>query len=237
MIEKIITGIVLGKREYEDEHIVTILSEGGNILSLKAKGLHNNVSKNRISLQPFNRVEVEYFAAPMDSNRGRIKRASVNNEYTNEGELAYSAIQVMHNILYPISSHNNAIYNSVINILDSINNGTYNFQKMLSLFILVLRNEGYTPKVNACVKCGSNQKIKGFSLYEGGLICQNHEEGNKYKLVYSLLEKIIEINLQINPMKTRDLNLTPEETQILKSMYKVFFENQLGLNLYLIKNI
>ncbi len=237
MIEKIVTGIVLGKREYEDEHIVKILSEGGNILSLKAKGLHNNISKNRTSLQPFNKVEVEYFAAPMDSNRGRIKRATVNSEYTNDSELAYSAIQVMHDILYPLSTHNNAIYSAVSNVLDSIHNGTYNFQKMLSLFILILRNEGYTPTVDKCIKCGSNQKIKGFSLYEGGLICQNHEEGNKYNLDFSLLTKIIEIHLQINPMKCKDLDLTPDEVKILKSMYKMFFENQLGLNLYLIKNI
>lgn len=237
MIEKIITGIVLGKREFEDEHIVKILSQGGNILSLKAKGLQKNSGKNRISLQSFNVVEVEYFAAPSDSNRGRIKRATTTKEYLGNKEYAYSVIQVMHDILYPLNSHNNLTYNAILNILESLEMETYSFQKILSLFIIILRNEGYTPVVDKCIKCGTNQKIGGFSLYEGGLICEKHEEMSKYKLDTIFIRKIIEINLQKNPMVCENLNFNPNEIKVLKSMYKMFFENQLGLNLYLIKNV
>lgn len=237
MIEKIVTGLVLGKKEYEDEHLVKILSEGGNILSLKAKGLSNNVSKNRVSLQQFNKVEIEYFPAPSDSNRGRIKRSTTVEEYIDNDEQSYAVAQVLNSILYPLMSHNNAIYTSVISVLESLKNKTYNFQKIWAVFILVLRNEGYSPVINKCVKCGSNQDIKAFSLYEGGLICQKHEEGEKYKLHPDFLRKIIEIYVQKNPMNCRDLSLNPTEITYLKSMYKAFFENQVGINLYLIKNI
>lgn len=237
MIEKIVTGIVLGKREFEDEHIVKILSEGGNILFLKAKGLHNNISKNRISLQLFNRVEIEYFPSPSDSNRGRVKRATIVKEYINDDEASYSVIQVLNDVLYSLNSHNNAIYNAVVNILKSLTDKTYSFQKILALFIFILRNENYIPVVDKCVKCGSNQNIKAFSLYEGGLICEKHVEANKYKLPPTFLRKIIEINIQKNPLECRDLLFSPEEIIILKSMYKLFFENQLGINMYLLKNI
>lgn len=237
MIEKIVTGLVLGKIEYEDEHIVKILSEGGNILSLKAKGLSNNFSKNRMSLQHFNKVEIEYFPAPFDSNRGRIKRVNVIKEYIDDDEMSYAVAQVLNDILYPINSHNNYIYNSVINILNALKDGNYSFQKMWSLFILILRNEGYISVVDKCVKCKNNQDIKAFSLYEGGLICKKHEEANRYKLPINFLKKIIEINIQKNPMLCGDLSLTPDEIKIIKSMYKSFFENQLGINLFLIKNI
>lgn len=237
MIEKNVTGLVLGKREFENEHIVKILSEGGSVLSLKAKGLSNNASKNNLSLQQFNKVEVEYFPAPLDSNRGRIKRATVIKEYIDDTEQSYAVAQVMNDILYPVSSHNNAIYEAVLNVLTSLKNKTYNFQKIWSLFIMVLRNEGYRPVIDKCVLCGTNQNINAFSLYEGGLICNLHQDGEKYKMTPELLRKIIEIYVQKNPLNCDNLNLTPDEVKYLKSMYKMFFENQLGLNLYLIKNI
>ncbi len=237
MVEKIITGIVIDKFPFEDEHIIKILSEGGNVVSLKAKGLDKYESKNRISLSLFNKVELEYFSSPSNGNSGRLKRSSMVKEYLADSDLSYSVTQLLKDILLSLNNYNNVIFVSLEKVLFSLENNTYNFQKILTILILILRNEKYTPVVDRCVKCGSNQDIGAFSLYEGGLICKNHEEASKYKLSGDTLRKIIEINSLYNPIECRNLNFTPDEITKIKSMYKLFIENQMGLNLYMIDKI
>ncbi len=237
MIEKIVTGIVLGKFPFEDENIIKILSEGGNIISLKAKGIDKYESKNRLSLSLFNIVEFEYFSSSNNSNSGRLKRANLITEYLANSELSYSVVQVLRELLLAHDSYNNVIFNLTSKILRSLEKNTYSFQKMWAILILILRLDGYYPIINKCVKCGSNQNIKGFSLYEGGLICNKHGEGEKYKLEPNTLRKIIEMNALKNPYLCKELNLTPNEVMIVKSIYKQFFSNQLGINLYGIDKI
>ena len=236
MIEKIITGIILDKFQFEDEHIIKILSQGGNVISLKAKGLSNLTSKNNASLNPFNICEIEYFTS-LSGMTGRLKTARVLKEFIKDTELSLNVMQILRNIIIGSKRNTMVTYNTVKNILSSLESNNYSFQKVLSLMTITLRNEGYNLVINKCVKCGKNQNIKGFSLYEGGLICDTHEESNKYEAEPSFLKKIIEINSIVNPIECNDLNFLPNEVSMLKSMYKMFFENQLGINLFLINNI
>lgn len=236
MVEKIITGIVLNKFPYEDEHIVKILSEGGNIISLKAKGLGNLTSKNNASLMLFNICEVEYFTS-ISGMTGRLKTARVLKEFIKDNELSLNVLETIRNIISERVRNTNVTYNTIKNILSSLENNNFSFQKLLALMIITLRNEGYKLVVNSCVKCGTNKNIKGFSIYEGGLICELHEEAKQYEADPSFLRKIIEINSIKNPIECNDLNFSPKEISMLKSMYKNFFENQLGINLYLINKI
>ncbi len=236
MIEKINTGIVLHKWVYEDEHIVRILTEGGSVLHLKAKGLDSLHSKNAMSLHIFNTVEVEYFTSHTSSrNTGRLKTARAIREYLGEhSEQNFAYIEVIRNMLSE-QDHNSVLtYKTLEQIINLMENNLMKFQYLLALMIVTIRQNGYTSIVDRCVKCGSNQNIKGFEVYEGGLICANHDEGEKYKLPTKTLMKLIEINLLKNPMECRDLDFTPEETEKIRSMYKLFMENQLAINLFML---
>lgn len=236
MIEKINTGIVLKKWIYEDEHMVNILTEGGSVLRLKAKGLDSLVSKNAHSLQVFNKVEVEYFTSPTTKrNTGRLKTARAIKEYMGEhNDINFGYIEVIRNIISDQDHNSILTFNVLEEIIYRIENNTMNFQHIWALMIVTLRQNGYTTTVDRCVKCGSNQNIKGFEIYEGGLICKNHDEGESYKLDASTLVKIIEINTLKNPMDCKDLKLTMSEIAVIRSMYKQFFENQLAINLYML---
>ena len=141
------------------------------------------------------------------------------------------------NILEISKSNNILNYLAVIKILENIENNNYKFQDILALMIIILRQEGYKPEVGCCCKCGKMKNINGFSLYENGLICDNHSISQKYEMAPNLLRKIIEINSIENPIMCRDLFFEPNEIILLKSMYKLFFENQLGANLYLMNKI
>lgn len=236
MIEKINTGIVLKKWIYEDEHMVNILTEGGNVLRLKAKGLDSLVSKNASSLHVFNKVEVEYFTSP--SNRrhtGRLKTARVLKEYMGEhSDVNFGYIEVIRNIISEQEHNSTITFNTLEEIIRRIEMNSMNFQSLLALMIITLRQNGYPVTIDRCAKCGSNQKIKAFELYEGGLICQNHDEANDYKLHASTLVKLIEINSLKNPIECEDLRFTMPEIEKVRSMYKVFFENQLAINMYML---
>ncbi len=236
MIEKITKGIVLRKWIFEDEHIVKILTEGGSVLSLKAKGLDSLLSKNAMSLHPFNTVEVEYFtSSSSDRNTGRLKRSTIITEFKGEhNHVNYEYIEVIRSIITGQEHNSNLTYETLREIIYGIENGMMNFQKLLALMILTMRQNGYQSIVDRCAKCGSNQNIMGFEVYEGGLICKNHEEAYRYKLPSKTLVKLIEINSLIDPIRCRDLDLTPEEITKIKSMYKIFFENQLAINMYML---
>ena len=236
MIEKIISGIVLDKFEFEDEHIVKILSEGGSILSLKSKGLYNNDSKNRMSLNLFNLVEVEYFTSKNSSGfTGRLKTAKVIKEFISYDPLSLYLVQQSRNILLDLNNNSILTFKSLTKIIDSIENNNYSFQKFLALIIIVLRQNNYKPIIDKCVKCGSNKDIIGFSIYEGGLLCKLHKEFYNYKLPSTTLRKIIEINSLKDPSICSDLQLTPEEESQIKSMYDLFLNNQMGVSVSLKK--
>lgn len=236
MVEKIATGIVLQKWFFEDEHMVKILTEGGSVLRLKAKGLDSFTSKNNMSLHIFNKVEVEYFTSPNNQRyTGRLKRARVLKEYLGEASdanLAY--IEVIRNII-AYQDHNSILTFRILEqIINMIEIRQMKFQYLFTLMMVTLRQNGYTTIVDRCAKCGSNQNIKGFEVYEGGLICSKHDEGERYKLPTRTLVKLIEINSLKNPMECRDLEFTPDEVSKIQSMYKQFMENQLALNLYML---
>ncbi|BDU67785.1 MAG: hypothetical protein TYPL_4380 [Candidatus Tyloplasma litorale] len=237
MIEKIVTAIVLEKISFNDEHLVKILSEGGNVITLKAKGLDLNSSKNRMSLGVFNEVEIEYFTSQFSrNNTGRLKTARIIKEFIYENN--YNSINILNfckNILLQQNNNSNQIYKSIQKIKNSLENNFYNFQFIFELLILKLRQNGYKPIVDKCALCQSNQNIKGFSIYEGGLICDKHEESIKYELEPSTLRKIITINTLKDPLYCNNLNLNQNEILKIKSMYKMFFENQLGISLFLIE--
>lgn len=236
MVEKVMTGIVLQKWYFEDEHIIKILTEGGNVLRLKAKGLDNIDSKNNSSLQIFNKVEVEFFTSPNNSREtGRLKRARAIKEFLGEHtDENFMYMEVIRNMI-AFQEHNNRLTFSVLEqIIFKIENKIMNFQALLCLMIVTIRNNGYTPIVDRCAKCGSRLNIKGFEISEGGLICKLHEEGSKYKLPLKTLLKLIEINSLKNPMECRSLEFTQEEVESIRSTYKQFLENQLALNMYML---
>ncbi len=238
MIEYIKKGIVLEKISFEDEHIVKLLIDDGNLLSLKAKGLDKNSSKNRMSLNSFNFVEVEYFTSENSNFKtGRLKTARVIKEFINDSNLALNVFEVCRNLILFNERNNLNIYNSLTKIINLFELNNYQFQSILVLMILILRSNGYFPIIDRCVKCGTNKDIKAFSLYEGGLICKNHDESIKYELPVATLKKLIEINSLKNPLECNDLNFTPDEIIKIKSMYKLFLENQLAFNLYFLNKI
>ena len=236
MIEKIVTGIVLDKFPFEDEHLVKVLIESGKVLTLRAKGLNSLTSKNRVSLNIFNICEIEYFTSGV-GNGGRLKRSNILKEFLNDDEHSFNVLGLMQRLLDVSKTYNGATYFAIRKILESLESNQYKFQDILALIIIILRQEGYKPVVDGCAKCGSNKNINGFSLYENGLVCDNHEESKKYEMNPNLLRKLIEINSINNPILCDDLFFDPDEVLILKSMYKMFLENQLGANLYLINKI
>ncbi len=239
MITKINKGIVLQTYIFEDEHIVKLLTEGGNVLQLKAKGLDSLTSKNRISLQVFNTVEVEYFTNnDMNMVSGRLKTAHCLKEFKGlDNERNLSLVEVIRNIILDQNSNSILTYSTLDKIISHLEIGTYKFQHLYSLFIITLRQNGYTPVIDRCSKCGDNQNIKGFEIYEGGLICEKHQEANDYKLPARTLVKIIEINSLKNPIECRDLDFTQEEVKQITSMYKMFLENQMGINLFMLNRV
>lgn len=235
MIERNVIGIVLEKYVFEDEHIIKILIENGDILSLKAKGLDSLHSKNRMAIFVFNEVEFEYFTSnEAKGNTGRLKRATLINEFTNISERNSLLIEVVRNIILGQEKNSNLTYQSLKKIINLFKVNDYNFQSLYELIILTLRQNGYLPIVDKCVKCNSNQLIMGFSIYEGGLICNKHLELKKYFLPAKTLRKIIEINSLKNPLECRNLNFDQLEVAKIKSMCKLFLENQLGINVYLL---
>jgi|GEM_PF-3492909 len=236
MIEKIVVGIILDKFPFEDEHLIKVLIEEGKILTLKAKGLDSLTSKNRVSLNLFNICEIEYFTSGF-GNGGRIKRSTIIKEFLKDDELSFNVLLLVRNILDISKAYKNINFFAVKHILKNVDNNQYKFQDLLALMIIILKQEGYKPIVDRCSKCGTIKNINGFSLYENGLICDKHSISKKYEMKPSLLKKLIEINSAVNPMLCNDLFLNPTEISILKSMYKMFLENQLGANLYLINKI
>lgn len=237
MIEKIIKGIVLQKFNLEDEYVVKILSQGGNILTLKTKLSDRRIYENKTFLKEFNIVEIEYFTSNLNSKyEGRIENSKIIKEFKDRNEISKNIINIIKNIA--LESNNSILtYKSLEKIIFSLEEKTFSFQHILVFMIIFLRQNGYQIIINKCAKCKNEKDIDFFSLYEGGLVCKSHEKIDKYKLSDSTIKKLIEINSLKNPLECKDLNFDLIEISKIQKMYKTFFENHIGINLYMLDKI
>lgn len=170
-------GIVLKQSEYrENDGLVYVLCRDVGKITLVARGMMKDASRNRSVCVPFS---CSLFELDYDPNRTMfvLKTGTVKKSYyrIRENLVALSAAQVMGEIVDKIAQPHEPIpllYDELQFCLDALHQGR-SASLVLAYFIAqALKEMGLEPNVDECVACG-DQAISTVSISEGGFVCRS----------------------------------------------------------------
>ncbi|GAA0362636.1 DNA repair protein RecO [Bacillus horti] len=96
----------------------------------------------------------------------------------------------------------------------------------------ILSSGGYRPSLNGCVVCGRTEGYFGFSVQEGGFICERcyHVDPQKLSLQPGTV-KILRTLYLIEPYRLGNINVKPETRAELKKVLWFFMDHHTPLRL------
>jgi len=170
-------SIIVKNRDLrESDGLLTIFSEKEGKITAVAKGIKKTRSSLRGCVQPFCHSLLFYSRGKeMDLiTQGKIidffgnSREDINRTLYSVYLMELLDKSLMERVPLP------NLYNSVVRILELINEQGLNLMLVRCFESRLLVSLGYKPVVNQCVLCGSQQFHEfNFSLVEGGLVCSS----------------------------------------------------------------
>lgn len=173
-------GLVLQSQEYKENDAIVHVLGADRILSVYARGVQKQTSKNRRIILPFSLVKlivdhkeqremdllikgelIEYFYKVQDSLLGQSLCFVCNDLLMRTKILPYYQSLML------------ALYRSIENKSQDM------YSYVCFLIASILKEEGLAPEVDCCVIDQQTSRIETFSIEEGGFLCSECN-GNRY---------------------------------------------------------
>lgn len=172
-----IEGIVLSVQDYkESDGIIKFLTKDG-VISILAKGIRKQNSKNRMITQPF--CKVKYTLDLKEDGLSLLYFGNIITYYYRIGEdLVTSSICFMLSECMIRAGSNDVIYYFFDQCLNSFQLGLIEAYTYACLVLKeIILKEGIAPYVDGCVICQKTDHLETLSLESGGFICTtcNHD--------------------------------------------------------------
>ncbi len=228
-METLTRGIFLNELQIEDNTWQLIfLEENGKVLRLYANGLGKINSKNRNNLKDYSLIEVQYFASRYEANNsGKLKKVTLIKKNTIKDNNSLFIWNIIKKIIILEDNWNTIIFDSILRIIDD---EYLTVNDLLLILVKIINSYNFYPEFNKCALCNSNQNIYSFDLLSGGLVCSNCK--NKETPL-----EVIHIIKIIAWFKNEKTLLDSFEINYLKQQFINFFDLNLGINMYELKNI
>lgn len=219
-----------------DSYIFSLLNNG-KIVRLKAVGFQKVMSKNRQSIKIFSFCELEFFQSPKYLNFGKLKRGTLIKESKPINVSHFNQLNLIMQLLMQFKDVNSNIYKVIELIVKNIEFSINNTINILYLINILIIGENYKIKIDKCAICGFSDKISGFSLKEGGLICRKCDKEKLNDLPVETIKKLICL-WKINQLgKLQLINFLSNEESLIIDMYSNFCSDILGWKIELLNYI
>lgn len=172
-------AIVLIKRAYgESDRIVHLFTLGSGKIAAIAKGGNKSQRRFTNTLEPFNRVRVEYFEK-YGKGMVRIENADIletNNGLEKTLKRACTAAFFTEFVdrLTKERERHDALFHTLRIALKTLKEFDFSYDEVLYYQLRMLETLGFMPNLDNCVYCGKglqeNEKIL-FSRERGGILC------------------------------------------------------------------
>lgn len=170
-----IEGIVLKQSDYkEHDALVTILSKEYGKLTLVAKGLLKETSRNRSICMPFSKSLFQMDYEPYKSLFLLKTGGTLSSYYKIRENLErLNTASLLCEIVYAIAQPNDEaseLYEELDFCLQKLHE--QKDPKLVAVYFIsrVLKEMGLEPNVDECVLC-ANQSVSTISIEEGGFVC------------------------------------------------------------------
>lgn len=165
--------IILGRRDTinDFDEMITVMDDNGKIFEIFCRGTKKPSSKNSISINELSVSSLEYFKSkseeiPSKLMTGKLLHSYKSNVNSYEKLLKYLTIILKNNI-------SSKFLYAYLNFIISNNRSLNSEREMLLISNLYITLNKF-PSINKCVKCGTKNKIRTFSLEQYGLLCDEH---------------------------------------------------------------
>lgn len=174
-MSEIVNAIVLTSKPYrENDLLVTVLTENHNKLTIILFNANKSNSRRKSSSLPLTHVRynIKYNMTTTFYSPLSIDIIKQNYDiYTNNNLILCTNLIIE---LLNKSNIDSSLYNILIYLINNINNN--NYYTCLALFIkYIYEFEGILPQVEHCSMC-DNTKVINFSIKQGGLVCNKHND-------------------------------------------------------------
>ncbi|QJR44322.1 DNA repair protein RecO [Mycoplasma miroungirhinis] len=205
-MEKIYKGIVINKQPYADaDEIVTILTPSKKI-TFVAKGTQKPLSKNRVSLQLLNVIEVEIFEARLVSKISKLKTSTTVISFNLNTDKIVT-IKLL-KLLNALKENFYLVTDICFDLFENFGYGN-DFKILLYILNQALYCFGLYPNYKGCVICNRKDQITNFEFYQGGYLCFKHSNVNKdseyLKSIYFLNKDFDEYQKNFNKFYIREV--------------------------------
>ena len=206
-------GFLIKKQDFgHSDEIVTILTNEGEF-SFFSVGSRTIKSKNKVSLQIGNLIEIEYFKSRLSNKLSKLKRAStITKPNINEFKIAEIIFKI-YKRLSKIGEVDRRFFSLLIEIYSYIDELKWTSTIEVYFLYKMISFTGYPLVMDKCLECGRKDRIVDFNFIKGGFICALHSEENKsieylksFTLLNQGLDKFLSVDSQVVEMLNEQLN-------------------------------
>lgn len=172
-----VTGLVLQVQDYKDaDGIIRLLTPDDGLLSIYARGVQKETSKNRRLALPFSEVRLQYL--PQYSKDLLYLSRGASTAYyhrINDSLVHQSVCFVLRDLIHDENLYP-GIFQDVQRLWQAFDAGDASEGYLMACLILafLIRKMGIEPDFSGCVECGRTDHLVTLSKEEGGLICKEH---------------------------------------------------------------
>jgi DNA repair protein RecO (recombination protein O) len=172
-------AFVLFKRAYgESDKIIRLFTRASGKIGAIAKGASRSQKRFMNTLEPFNRINVEYFEK---YGKGMVRLENADIIETNNGIekslkkacIASFFTELVDRLTKEKEPHE-SLFSGLRELLFAVKNHDFIYSDILYYQFLMLDILGYMPNLDSCVYCGSamsDDKKVHFSKERGGVLC------------------------------------------------------------------
>lgn len=175
-------GIVIRRVPFKgDDVMVTVLTKT-NIKSFIAKGVLKVFSKNSYSVNKFTKSRLQVFKG-MEGDflrSGEVLESYPNLNSDLEKLTLLDFVEEISNTLLD-RRDSGPVYDYLEKLLDCYNRNYQLWTSTIIYFAHVLSAAGYGLNVDSCVYCNNKNNIVGYTLQDGGYVCQNCFDKDNHK--------------------------------------------------------
>ena len=225
-------GIVLKQIDYKDnDAIINVLSQKGELLSLYARGVKKTKSKNAAAILVFTFAQFDYFLSQKGLHT--LKKAKkIENYYEDIND--YNKIIVAFMLLDITLSISRLEVEANIELFKLLKSSLSTIKKvnehiLLAYFLIkILKQQGLYLNVDNCSICKS-QKVSFISYNNGGFICHNCAKDEKIENYDVEILKIFRIINKIDIDNLPLLEVSEKDSITLVKIVYNFFVNYTGI--------
>ncbi|SET61217.1 DNA replication and repair protein RecO [Oceanobacillus limi] len=231
MLEKI-EGIVIKTIDYGETHkIITIFSKKLGKFSAIAKGAKKPKSRMAAVTQPF---ILGQFLVYVNSGLSSIQQGEIMESFRSIREdiikTAYTAyITEFTEKLVDEKSPDGYLYDQLYQTIRWISENEDMDIPIMMFELKLFEKGGFAPTLIACVNCGQTEPLSGFSILEGGVLCNGclHKDADAIPLTPSLI-RLLQVFSRVGLEQVGKISVKPENRRLLRQLLDSYYDRYGG---------